>query len=108
MSLPAPTTGLSERRRHVWSGAGASRWGYKLCMCPSVMLCSHPSQPLSNIGLLPDLGPKMALVEAHGSGGGLTGWPVGGSAHCMVPAAEPWHPRVGTAMGGRFAAGLEQ
>lgn len=29
------------------------------------------------------------------------------SAHCMVSAAEQCHPRVGTVMGGRFAAGLE-
>lgn len=65
---------------------------------------SHPSQLLPDMGLLPDLGPKMPLVEGHG------GAPLGGqwgSARCMVSAAEQCHPRVGTVMGGRFAAGLE-
>lgn len=50
-----------------------SSWGYKLCISPSVVLSSHLAHSLSDMGLLPDLVPKMALVEAHSSGKGLTG-----------------------------------
>lgn len=74
---PPPSMGRSEWRRRGWSRVDASSWGYKLRMCPSPVLSSHLSQPLPDMGLLPDLGPKMALVEADGSGGALTVWPAG-------------------------------
>lgn len=45
-----------------------SSWGDKLCSCSSLVLSSQPSQPLPDMGLLTDLGPKMALEKAHGSG----------------------------------------
>lgn len=72
MSLPAPTTGLSGRGR---GGREPGTCEQLELQAPHV-LSSHPSQPHPDTGLPPVLGPKMALEEAHGGGGGLTGWSV--------------------------------
>lgn len=79
MSLPAPIPGQSDKG-YVWSRAGVSSWGDKLCLCSSLVLSSHPSQPLADMGLLSDLGPKMALGKACGTGEASLG------GHCRVPA----------------------
>lgn len=79
-----------------------SSWGDRLCLYSSLVLSSHSSQSHPDMGLLTDLGPKMALEKAHGSGEAALG------GHCMIPATKPCHPRLGTAVGRRFAAGVEQ
>lgn len=82
-----------------------SSWGDKLCLCSSLVLSSHPSQPLPDMRLLTDLGPSMALEKARGSREASLG------EHCMIPdpmIPATCNPRVGATVGRRFAAGMEQ